>query len=237
MKTSRKAAAWLITLFLVIEAVLCILVQRTTGTTLVVVSYMAVVLAFVFSLIQLRRDYNYILTTAGLLMTICADLFLVVLNPQIPVLAMGFFSITQICYFIRIYRNQESIRARRIHLITRVGLVVLAMAATVLVLGEKTDALSLISLFYYGNLLINTVFAFTNKRIRILAIGLLLFTLCDLFIGLNILCSSYIPLQEGTFLYFLANPGVNMAWIFYVPSQTLIAVSNKFCRNNTMKLN
>ena len=50
--------------------------------------------------------------------------------------------------------------------------------------------------------------------------------MCDLFIGFNIMSSSYIELSPGTFLYFLAYPGFNIAWLFYVPSQALIAISN-----------
>ena len=32
-------------------------------------------------------------------------------------------------------------------------------------------------------------------------------------------------IKEGTFLSFLCNPGFNLAWVFYVPSQMFIALS------------
>ena len=114
MKMNRTLDTSLLVAFIVNETALCISVQMTTGTPLVIVSFLSVVLAFLFSLIRIRRDYNHILTTIGLLMTVGADVFLVVLNPQIPVLAMGFFSVTQICYFIRIYLNQETERSRKV---------------------------------------------------------------------------------------------------------------------------
>ena len=140
---------------------------------------------------------------------------------------MIFFSITQICYFIRIYLSQNDRKIRIIHLIVRILLVVIALIATIIVLKENTDLLSLISLFYYANLLVNVVFSFiTNKKSLLFSIGLACFAMCDLFIGFSVLNDSYIELKEGTLLYFLANPGFNIAWIFYVPSQTLIALSN-----------
>ena len=236
METNKNIQISLIAIFVLIETILCVLVQTTSGNLLVFVSFLAIVLSFVFSLITIKKNYNYILTSIGLLTTVCADIFLVVLNPIIQLPAMIFFSITQICYFIRIYLNQNDRKIRIIHLVVRILLVVIALIATIIVLKENTDLLSLISLFYYANLLVNVVFSFiTNKKSLLFSIGLACFAMCDLFIGFSVLNDSYIELKEGTLLYFLANPGFNIAWIFYIPSQTLIALSN--INFKTLKLN
>ena len=229
------------TLFVISEVILGILVQTTSGTLNTTSSFLVVIIAFMFSIyilieyiisngilsnnIENNTFKLLVLLSSGLLFTIFADLFLVVLNPMKQVLAMIFFSVTQICYFMIIYLNQEK-KNRIIHLIIRLSVIVIALLSTILVLKKNTDALSLISLFYYANLIVNIAFSFRVKKINLLlSIGLILFACCDLQIGLNIMASSYLPLKEGTILYFLAHPGFNLAWVFYVPSQILISLS------------
>ena len=143
---------------------------------------------------------------------------------QLP--AMIFFSITQICYFLRLYLNQANSHNKRLHLIFRALSIVVALTLTIIVLKDKTDALSLVSLFYYANLIFNIIIAFAQfKKCPVLAIGLLLFLMCDTVIGLNIMANSYISDAKDSLIYRILNPGFNLAWIFYVPSQTLIAIS------------
>ena len=213
--------------FLGIEAVLGVLVQKTAFTLNVVVSFAVVVLACLFAILLFTKTKDYIFTQIALVCTVFADLFLVVItDQQYRALAMVFFSGTQICYALRIYFNQQNTKEKIIHLSARLSLIVISMIATVVVLKDKTDFLSLISLFYYANLLTNIVFAFVQAKKSVLfAVGLLLFALCDLFIGFPILEQSYIELQEGTFLYWIAHPGFNLAWAFYVPSQALLPLS------------
>lgn len=214
-----------IIIFIVLEVILSFFVHLTSGTLNTITSFFTVVLAFLFALI----NYNKInkLIVFGLLMTVCADIFLVVLDPMKQNLAMFFFSITQICYFIYIYNNQNN-KERKLNVIIRISTIVFALLITLLVLKENTDFLSMISLFYYANLLVNVAFSFLvkNKNIYFI-IGLILFACCDLVIGISIMNDAYLSLREGTLLYFIANPGFNLAWIFYIPSQTLIALSTK----------
>ena len=102
----------------------------------------------------------------------------------------------------------------------------IAIVITIIVLKEKTDALSLISLFYYANLIMNIVFAFMQtKKSTIFAIGLLLFAMCDFFIGLSVMADSYLQLSAENLLYKLNDLDFNFAWLFYVPSQACIALS------------
>ena len=207
------------------EIILSILVQTTSGTQNTLVSYGAIILSCVFCILLFTKSFNYALTQAGLIFTVLADLFLVVLNPIMQIPAMICFSFTQIFYFLRLYLWQGSAMRRR-HLIARCALTVVAMLATVIVLGEKTDALSLISLFYYANLIMNIAVAFSQHRRSLLfPLGLLLFLLCDTVIGLNVMAKSYIASAEDSLIMKIINPGFNLAWVFYVPSQTLIPLS------------
>lgn len=222
----QKKQLSILCVFITIELVLGILVQTTSNNLNTIVSFSSVVLAFLYSLLLIKKNKDTFLTSVGLFTTVCADIFLVVMNPRIQLPAMFFFSVTQICYFLRLYFNEDS-KTRKIHLIVRIIVTLVSLGITTLVLKDKTDLLSLISLFYYANLIINIVFSFTgHEKSIIFSIGLILFACCDLLIGFNIMSSAYIELSPGTFFYFLAHPGFNLAWVFYVPSQVLIALSN-----------
>lgn len=211
--------------FITLEIILGILIQFTHSYLHIILCYSSVVLAFIFSFLFITKQ-DLLLPQLGLLFTAFADLFLVVITPMLQVPAMICFSITQMCYFFRIYLNQTSKQEKLIHLISRVISSVLIIIITIIVLKENTDFLSLISTFYYINLVINIIFAFMQSKKSILfPIGLLLFACCDLQIGLNILNSSYINIENILILDFIANPPFNLAWLFYVPSQTLIALS------------
>lgn len=211
--------------FIVIEILLCILVQLTGGILNTIVSFGAVVIAFIYSFLNFNKPKQFI--TYGLFATVCADIFLVVLNPMKQSLAMIFFSITQICYFIHIFNNQDR-KYKLINIVTRIVVVLIVFIITIIVLKENTDFLSLISMFYYANLIMNIIFSLLMiEKNYIFTLGLIFFACCDLLIGLSIMQDQYLPVKEGTIIYFLANPGFNLAWLFYVPSQTLISLYSK----------
>lgn len=225
MLSNKKAIQISSIVFLAIELVLFVLVQTASGTANTVVSFGVVVLSCLFALLMCEKSIDYALTQGALVATVMADLFLVVLEPMNREAGMVFFSIAQICYFVKIYLCQDKKR-RTAHLFVRLGVIIVALVATVLVLGEDTDFLSLISLFYYANLITSVVFALMEKRkMLIFAIGLVLFAMCDAVIGLSTMAELYIPVSEGGLLYSIIHPGFNLAWIFYVPSQALISYS------------
>ena len=108
----------------------------------------------------------------------------------------------------------------------RIGLSAAALLITILVLKESTDALALISLCYYANLVMNIIEGFTQFSCnRLFPIGLVLFLLCDTVIGLQMMASTYIPISDTSVLYSILYPGFNLAWFFYLPSQVLLAIS------------
>ena len=61
-------------------------------------------------------------------------------------------------------------------------------------------------------------------------VALVLFLLCDTVIGLQVMGAMYLPIAEGSFLHSLLNPGFDLAWAFYLPSQVLLALQNKKIR-------
>lgn len=226
MINTRKRLINFTVAFSAIELVFGVLIQTTVGTLNTVLSFLSVVLACAFTGFLFTRTKDYLFTQIALVFTVLADLFLVVIaDAKYRSVAMVFFSVTQICYFLRIYFNQTSAKEKRLHIILRTAIVITALVLTVIVLKDKTDFLSLISLFYYANLIMNIVFAFTQSHLSlVLPIGLLLFSLCDLFVGLSVL-EEYISVSGDSLLYKLMHPTFNVIWLFYVPSQTLVALS------------
>ena len=212
METLRKR----ITLpFLLVEAglYLCILLAGWGH-------YAAIVLCFLFALVQQPKS----LITAALFCTVLADLCLVVMDPIQRLWGMVFFLGAQIFYAVKLSRGKTL-------LYIRLGLILAAEAVTILVLGKKTDALALVSLCYYANLIMNIVCAFARWREhKSMAIALVLFLLCDTVIGLQVMGGMYLPIGDGSLLSRILYPGFDLAWFFYLPSQVLLALQNKISR-------
>ena len=76
--------------------------------------------------------------------------------------------------------------------------------------------LNLLAMFYFSQLLSNTILAWTLPAMRIFALGLTLFVGCDICVGLFNVLPTVSPLFSAV--------SVGM-WFFYLPSQVLIALS------------
>lgn len=211
-------------IFLALECVLGGLLHTVEASD-INLRYISVILACGFFVIFAEKSHSYIFTQIGLVCTVIADYFLVYLADIKQLPAMLFFSVAQIAYFLRLYFADKSELRRKWHIIIRAAISVVVIAVTFAVLGESCDALALVSMFYYANLALNLVFAFADfKNNKIFAIGVLLFLLCDTVIGLSFI-DAYLPINESSVIYKIIHPGFDLAWVFYLPSQALIAVS------------
>lgn len=210
--------------FIFLELILGIFVQTTSGILNTIVSYLAIFLSFIYSLMIYLKNKSNTYITLGLLFTLFADIFLVILNPIKQLPAMICFNITQIMYSIRIFKDQNK-KEQIIHLIIKSTICIISIILTIFVLKEKTDLLSIVSIIYYANLITNIIFSFIKENKNLLfSIGLILFACCDAIIGLSVLSDAYLNINNA-FINFLLHPGFNLAWLFYVPSQTLLALS------------
>ncbi len=226
MLTNKKLKIVTVSLFIFIIGVLYYLTLFVGGDLGNTSSFIIVALCFLFSLLYLDVKNLKILTQIALLFTVFADIFLVLLTPrteQYQSIAMTFFTVTQLAYFIRLIKEQKSKKINAVNLSIRFPLIAIIVIITCIVLKEKTNYLAIISLIYYVNLFLNVVFSFINvKNVPFLAIGLLLFMLCDTVIGLQVMSSSFIPIKNE-FMTFLNS--FNFAWLFYAPSQVLLCLS------------
>jgi hypothetical protein len=115
---------------------------------------------------------------------------------------------------------------RRGFLIARVMALLVAEVVALVVLREKIDALAMVSMAHYAILIMNIVRAFQSyKKQPLLAWALVLFFLCDTVVGLQVASAGYLILPA-----WLNNAifcGLPLDWIFYLPSQVLIALSQR----------
>ena len=215
----RKADRVLLCAFLALEAVLYACILLTDGDFLRATSYLSIVLCFVYALLHLRRDNA--LVVGGLLCTVGADFCLVVCSPIQQLYGMLFFLVAQTLYAVWLYRRDRN----RPLLLVRAVLIVLVEGVAVWVLGDALDALAVVSVCYYVNLVVNILAAFwQRKRERVLPIALCLFLLCDTVIGLQVAAGGYLPIAEDSLLYRILFMDFNLSWFFYLPSQVLIAL-------------
>ena len=225
MIKNRKALIALTAAFLVAESALGVLLQTSQDEIPINLRYTAVVLACLFCVLFAEKSLSYLFTQIALVCAVGADFFLVFLPEMKQLRGMLFFSVTQIAYFLRLYFEDENRIRKKVHLITRISLSAAVMLITACVLGRNTDALALLSMFYYANLAMNIIFALADfKKNSVFPIGLILFILCDTVIGFSFI-DMYIPLSEGSLIYKIIHPGFDLAWAFYLPSQALLAIS------------
>ncbi|MBQ9762311.1 MAG: hypothetical protein IJV82_04450 [Oscillospiraceae bacterium] len=205
-------------IFLIIELFLYYLILTAGGDVLVYSSFFSIVGCFLYALFW-GKDRLFI---AGLACTVGADFCLVVLSPVRRLWGMVFFLVAQSLYALRLHRN----RPNRTLLIARGVLSVLAILVTFLVLKRNTDWLSIISIYYYVNLIMNIIVSFTQfRQNRLLPMGLVCFLLCDTVIGLQVAAGAYLPISEGNWLHDLIFMDFNLAWFFYLPSQITLALT------------
>ncbi|MBR5452073.1 MAG: hypothetical protein IKV36_03660 [Clostridia bacterium] len=218
MKISKKIMT---AVFILASLVLYFFVLTAYGNLLVISEFSAISVCFLFVLVN--SFANDKLLTYGMFFTLCADFCLVICNPIEQIKGVVFFLIVQALYGVKLYQNNKS----KGLLIARIIATAVAPIIVFSVLGNKTDVLSCISVCYYVNLIFNIISAFTSfKKNPVFVIALLLFLLCDTVVGLGVAAGTYLPIAEGSFIHKIIFSGINLAWLFYLPSQVLISLTS-----------
>ena len=234
---SKKQSLICLAVFALIEFGLLLVVLLGEGKVVEGCSYSAIVFAFVFSLVFVSFKHKAFVIQLALLFTALSDLFLVFGSIKNQAVAMSFFSITQVLYFVKLLMDMPSKKIRLANLTCRIIAIVGVLIATLVVLGNKADYVSLISMFYFANIVLNMIFAFIGfKNNPYLAIGLLFFVICDLFIGLQSAIGVYIEVDPNSIIYQIVFSSFNWAWLFYIPSQVFIVFAAYYSLNKQKKL-
>ena len=126
---------------------------------------------------------------------------------------------------MRTYTEDDNRLRKKIHLILRIAASIVSLIVTSVVLGNRADLLSMLSVFYYAQLILNLLFSFLQfKKLRTLAIGFSLFIISDTLIGFDSL-SGYLLIPRGSFIYFAVKNGSRLVMPLYLAAQILIPLS------------
>ena len=226
MSKKRLITAISAAIFVTAEIALGYLLQVTHGDTANLFRFAAILLACAFCFLIRENTADYYCIQVGMIFTVMADWYLVMSEPRMQQDGMVCFSIVQLAYAVLLFTGHESRKAAVRHVGARLGLCAVAVCSAFIVLGEGADALSLISMFYYANILMNAVVAFCQiRRSVVFPIALVLFVLCDTCIGLDLMFRQYLGATDVGAVGFIANLGFDISWAFYLPSQMLIPLS------------
>ena len=206
-----------------------IFVTRIESSTL---KYASISLCLVFSLyclIRKRKMANCFIPIA-LVFTLISDYFLLFnTNQNLYVYGLITFIITQLIYFAFILYLRKSKLELLINLLVRFLLTIAALVVAFYL--NYSDVLTILALVYFVELLSNFLYSTflikLDKEYLIFSLGLLLFIGCDINVGLN-----NVHLFEGID-YSLVN---FLMWVFYLPSQVLLSLTNFIAQEKSIKL-
>ena len=209
----KRTPSSLTTTFLSVEAVIyavfLLLDLMGQGSQTISIKYAGIALCLGYALLCASKGGDR-LVPAALVFTAGADWFLLVRNDHYPI-GIALFLCVQTVYFVRLRRaGAGSGYFLRSGLALGAGLAVYA--------AGMASLTNLLAALYFSQLLSNTALSWTlkGKRWRTFALGLTLFVGCDTCVGL------FNVLPAASPLYPMASLGM---WLFYLPSQVLIALS------------
>lgn len=215
-------------LFILIHLILYLFIYAfkiITGKNETIADYIVVISCFLFSLVYfiIKRNSNTLIFVIAFLFTILADTNLLILddNYELGILA---FIIVQFAYFWYILKNLYTKDNYSYLIAIRLITIVIGVIASLIVQTDKL--LVCLVIIYISNLVINLIISIIpRKRNLLFSLGLFLFLLCDICVGCyNI--GDIIDISNTSLFYKIANLPFNIAWLFYHPSQVLLAISN-----------
>ena len=190
-------------LFITIESIiyLTFIIFDLFHINSIYLKYLGIFLCFLFAFLNKKK---YI--SNALLFTLIADYFLLIKDEHY-LIGVSSFLLVQTIYFFYLKNNN-------CELFKKVRVLIYALILTFSIIF-KLDVLYFLVLIYFSTLVLNTVSSFTSRDLRIFSIGLTLFILCDVSVGLfNILPYGRVYLIVSLLM-----------WVFYLPSQVLISLS------------
>ena len=235
MQKFKKIDWIVISVFLLIEIALYLsflILDMNLGTIDTTwFKYSGVALCLIFSIYCAfkKKDKISLFIPLALVSTLISDYFLLI-NTDIDLFIPGLatFIITQLIYFLLISYNRRKRNEFSPNIILRILIsVILIFVASIFV---KIDGLVSLALIYFTQLLINFCYSAClikeDKKYLIFVSGLLIFIACDINVGLN-----NVHIIDGID-YKIVN---YLMWLFYLPSQVLLACSNLVFDNKNIQ--
>lgn len=222
MYETKKINIVLLAVFIFIETALYVIIMENLLSPIRHFCYLSVIICFLFTLYNYKNSSNSKLMFYAVCFTLVADLCLVLLEVKDMSFAMTVFTFTHITYGVREMKNSQK-KVNRISLAVRIILSVILIILGKVVMKNGFNYLIFITMIYFANILSNVAFSFfENKKDLLFIIGLILFLFCDIYTGFGFLD---LTLAENSFLQKLLYPHFNAIWLFYLPAQTVLAIS------------
>jgi len=159
-------------------------------------------------------------TRVAFFFTLAADWFLTYLQTQ-QWLGTVLFLFSQLAYSKRLLVNASCPYDK---IAERIGVVTSLLLLGYLAVG-RLDLLMAAALLCYGLHLSNAIDATIRwKTDRWFAVGLWLYVVCDALVGLAG-GAGYLTIAPGSIIDWLIHGPIHWIWVFYLPSQALIAAS------------
>lgn len=183
-----------------------------------ILKFLSIILCLFITLLNGSRNLNEkdkLLLQHGMIFTVLADLCLLVYNNFL--LGLLFFCFVQIIYYIRYKGNLELKESVLLIIFFLIGYKLYSIRM-------KSDFLVVIGLFYTVLFLSSFIKSievykadqYPTPNKYLITIGMLLFVLCDINVGLFYLA------KDSSLLSTLSE---RLIWIFYLPSQISLALS------------
>ena len=163
--------------------------------------YLGILLCFIYALFQKNTEGSI-----AFLFTLLADWFLLIRNSDYLYGVLSFI-VVQLIYAYILFQ-----KGSRVLFVFRSVLAAVLLFA--LHIAGQFTLLNAVTLFYFSLLLGNLFSSFTNKKLRTMSGGFLLFVCCDICVGLFNLFD-HGPIYNAASL---------LMWVFYLPSQVLLAI-------------
>jgi hypothetical protein len=159
-------------------------------------------------------------TRIAFVFTLAADWFLTYLQTN-QLLGTVLFLLAQIAFTKRLLASEKR---PRVKIVLRIALALMFLLGGWIFAG-RFDLLLAVALVYYAMLLANAVDAtFFRRPEAMLAVGLWFYVLCDLLVGLS-QSAGYLVIAQGSPIDWILHGPIHWIWVFYLPSQALIAAS------------
>ena len=202
--------------------VICSLYGETEIT--LSLKFLSIVLCSIYSFfLFFRKQAHSKFLSLSFLFLICSDYYLLFMNDIL--FGLCSFFLVQVCIFLSLH-PQRIRHCKTIFVVSMMGM----SLCLVLVLAFQLEMIIPVASLYFLLFTYNLMTAFvrsrkeSSKQTHLLFLGMSLYYLCDIFVGIFNL-SSYIPVSGRCYevLYAIASIGM---WMFYLPGIVLIAISN-----------
>ena len=234
-KLPKSAAFYVLSTFVLIESIIYIIFQVydfAYNENLIYLKYAGILTCLAFAAVGIFfYGKDGIVVTVALVFTAISDLFILVFAKHFEVGVCTFIA-AQAVHFVRIYL----INGNKPWISLAVRLIVVAAGLALFGgLGLLNSAVVVLAIIYFPQVLINTIesgfLIKIDKKYILLFVGLLLFTICDICVGIYDMNGINGNVDDATLGISISEGLRNFVryaiWTVYLPAQVLIVLSEK----------